>query len=604
MSGDAFPIVLGAGAVGGLLWYSSRRKAHARAHRESAEVPAAPATKAPGAGTPPSLERATPAAESTPRPLPGRWVWPVEIYNGRRSVITNPWSTREGRIHKGVDILFPRVPGDTSTGRPAKYPPAVERWRSLVTELANGLNVDFLLTWIQHESGGHPCATGIPGKETGLFQTYHPHDDRHGATFDGLRTACAPGKQTEQRPLTEAEQRLQVATGIALVRACVEVATTALKGVGAQWGVRDRYCLAKLVHALPAYVYRFPKAYADKHERPPRSWAEFRTWVRSLPEDAVIAIDKGVRPWASVEQRDRLFDNAERAGESVTRGHPQFVVPEGVRALAASDGVVWSAERMARGFVVVIDHGKVSKIATFYTHLSRLFVAPTRRAASKERVYAGQPIGIIGADPMDPAGLPHLHFELWRGGPGDAVDPAPLMRSWEHISVSMPTPPPAAVALPTPPKPPEPPPQPSHAMTQGAATAPRNASLSYRPVGNRGEPYPEWIRALDGKSGVYVIREIGADGKPEIVYVGSSSADRLYDTLTRHFQQWRRWKGFWRGQYGEGHDPGLTYKRDRVDVAVRITPASRALDEEARLIRRLRPRDNLIGQPEEEAIPF
>ena len=70
-----------------------------------------------------------------------------------------------------------------------------------------------------------------------------------------------------------------------------------------------------------------------------------------------------------------------------------------------------------------------------------------------------------------------------------------------------------------------------------------------------------------------------------------------------HFH-WRRWKGFWKGAYGEGHDPGLTYDRARVDVAVRITPASRALDEEARLIRRLRPRDNLIGQREEEAIPF
>jgi hypothetical protein len=141
----------------------------------------------------------------------------------------------------------------------------------------------------------------------------------------------------------------------------------------------------------------------------------------------------------------------------------------------------------------------------------------------------------------------------------------------------------------------------------GALTSskdPRNASLSYRPVGDRGEPYPEWIRALDGKSGAYVIRELGADGTPEIVYVGQSSSDRLYDTLTRHFQQWRRWKGFWRGQYAEGHDPGLTYDRSRVEAAVRITPASRALDEEARLIRRLRPRDNIIGQPEEAAIPF
>lgn len=69
-----------------------------------------------------------------------------------------------------------------------------------------------------------------------------------------------------------------------------------------------------------------------------------------------------------------------------------------------------------------------------------------------------------------------------------------------------------------------------------------------------------------------------------------------------HFH-WRRWKGFWRGQYGEGHDPGLTYARERVEVAVRITDPDDALDEEARLIARLRPRDNLLGQPE-EPIPF
>jgi hypothetical protein len=70
-----------------------------------------------------------------------------------------------------------------------------------------------------------------------------------------------------------------------------------------------------------------------------------------------------------------------------------------------------------------------------------------------------------------------------------------------------------------------------------------------------------------------------------------------------HFH-WRRWKGFWKGQYGEGHDPGLTYDRNRVDVAVRLTPASQALDEEARLIRRLRPRDNVVGQAEADEVPF
>jgi len=132
----------------------------------------------------------------------------------------------------------------------------------------------------------------------------------------------------------------------------------------------------------------------------------------------------------------------------------------------------------------------------------------------------------------------------------------------------------------------------------------RNGGLTYRPIGDRGEPYPEWVRALDGKSGVYVIREVADDGSTETVYVGESHSNRLYDTLTRHFQQWRRWKGYWRGQYGEGHDPGLTYDRSRVEVAARVTSPSDALDEEARLIRRLKPRDNILGQPEEETVPF
>src|SRR5215468_11835733 len=136
----------------------------------------------------------------------------------------------------------------------------------------------------------------------------------------------------------------------------------------------------------------------------------------------------------------------------------------------------------------------------------------------------------------------------------------------------------------------------------------RNASLSYRPIGASGR-YPAWVRALNGKSGVYLIRERQRDGSNPVVYIGESHTSRLYQTLTRHFQTWRRAKKFWAGQYGgQSHDPGLTYDRARCTVAVRVLPAERAIDEEARLIARLRHRDNLVGQPdertEEEAVPF
>jgi hypothetical protein len=137
----------------------------------------------------------------------------------------------------------------------------------------------------------------------------------------------------------------------------------------------------------------------------------------------------------------------------------------------------------------------------------------------------------------------------------------------------------------------------------------RNAALKYRPVGASAEPYPDWVRMLDGKSGVYILRETQDDGTTETVYVGESHTGRLYQTLTRHFQTWRRAKKFWSGQYtgSLSHDPGLTYDRERISVAVRVLPADRAIAEEARLIARLRPRDNLIGQPaddQDEVIPF
>jgi hypothetical protein len=256
-------------------------------------------------------------------------------------------------------------------------------------------------------------------------------------------------------------------------------------------------------------------------------------------------------------------------------------MPDDTFALAASDGVIWSAGWTPRGFTVVIDHAPLASVTTYYTHLARLLVTTTSHGASAQRVYAGQPIGVIGADPLDGAHLKHLHFALWRGGPRDAIDPAPLMREWKYVAAD----------------PREP--------NSSPVVALRNASLVYRPVGSRGDPYPEWVRALRGQSGVYVIRERDRDGDPVTVYVGESHTGRLRETLTRHFQDWRRWKSYWKGQYTEGHDPGLTYDREKVEVAVRVTSPDDAIDEEARLIRRLRPRDNLAGQPvEDEAVPF
>lgn len=125
--------------------------------------------------------------------------------------------------------------------------------------------------------------------------------------------------------------------------------------------------------------------------------------------------------------------------------------------------------------------------------------------------------------------------------------------------------------------------------------------MNWRPIGNAGDAYPAWVRALKGKSGVYAIRHNGLLFST-VLYVGESHTAALYKTLTRHFQSWRRGKSWWFGTYAPAQtDPGHTYERGSVEVAVRTSSSSRALSLQADWIARLKPRDNV--QLAEE-VPF
>jgi murein DD-endopeptidase MepM/ murein hydrolase activator NlpD len=107
-------------------------------------------------------------------------------------------------------------------------------------------------------------------------------------------------------------------------------------------------------------------------------------------------------------------------------GTRNFVMPEGRAALAASDGTVWFAAETPRGWTVVLDH-QPRKLSTSYMHLSSVAVAP------RQKVSAGTPIGIIGADPLDAEQVMHLHFEVSCGALHEQLDPAPLMVRWDYL---------------------------------------------------------------------------------------------------------------------------------------------------------------------------
>lgn len=119
---------------------------------------------------------------------------------------------------------------------------------------------------------------------------------------------------------------------------------------------------------------------------------------------------------------------------------------------------------------------------------------------------------------------------------------------------------------------------------------------AYLALGQDGDPWPRWLVDLQETPGAYVIRD-AATRRP--LYAGSAK-DNLYSTITRHFQQWRRRKKWWKGQYGAGHDPGLVYDRSRCEVAIWVTAQDRRLEKEAQLILKLHPRDNLVEHPEGE----
>ena len=140
------------------------------------------------------------------------------------------------------------------------------------------------------------------------------------------------------------------------------------------------------------------------------------------------AIHRGVDLMFRRRQRGELTDRFP-AHTPHTVG---YFMPPDTLALAASDGTIWSAGWTPRGYTVVVSHG--APWATYYTHLSALRVGETRRGRSGERVVAGQPLGVIGADPKDARGIAHLHFEMWFGGNGlAAIDPEAYLRRWTAI---------------------------------------------------------------------------------------------------------------------------------------------------------------------------
>jgi hypothetical protein len=201
--------------------------------------------------------------------------------------VTSPRKQRQWRPAIG-DITSPLIGG---------FPASVERWRSLVTKYGAGIPINFLLAWIEKESGGNPCSWTTL-RESGLFQLMFGDNLRDGGvTEEQLRAACVPNTQQKSRPLTAAEAEIQVSSGIRYVRAMMAAADRKLAATGVSWSRSSPsyWAFTKLQHGYPSPSQGWLTAATTKLGHPPRDWNEFLSTMTGYQSVLANATWVGIR---------------------------------------------------------------------------------------------------------------------------------------------------------------------------------------------------------------------------------------------------------------------------------------------------------------------
>ncbi|WP_300345734.1 M23 family metallopeptidase [Nesterenkonia sp.] len=148
-------------------------------------------------------------------------------------------------------------------------------------------------------------------------------------------------------------------------------------------------------------------------EAGPASVPESGRVVFPLPEDAAVQTsDYGPRVHPVT-------------GEDSFHAGTDWAAPDGTPIYAIADGVVASADyNEARGGVIVIDHTiNGEAVSSVYIHMweTGIHIQPG------DTVSAGDHIGDVGNSGQSTG--PHLHLEIWPGGPdtGEHTDPEPWL---------------------------------------------------------------------------------------------------------------------------------------------------------------------------------
>ena len=205
----------------------------------------------------------------------------------------------------------------TTPSRPLPWPSFESELEAEVppTEADRYAFLAYLRRWIASESAGNPCATGLP-QEGGIFQVYFDKPRKYGASLAELRAGCAGNKLVQL--LTPSQRRLQVSSGVAMVREALQLVADELRRLQLSWNAVDRRTLAKLYFGLPAFIYWLRIAAREGNAS---SWDAFRQWAtpsletadaaRVVDERAGLAVGHGAAPFWPLE---RFFRGAQLVG--------------------------------------------------------------------------------------------------------------------------------------------------------------------------------------------------------------------------------------------------------------------------------------------------
>jgi len=177
------------------------------------------------------------------------------------------------------------------------------------------LPTDFLLRWIQKESGGNFAVVSSLG-ERGLFQVMRGTAQDHGWSE---QTFLATSRDSQQ------SMRLGLET-ITWLRRTTD---KKLAAVGLDRSVNGYYAFLKLAHGLPILQTYLTQGFTRAHGRPPTGWSEAAAWARRTASTRPVPgglVDVRGKSWAGAVHR--LLTNAESvafgSGSSPTQGTNRY----------------------------------------------------------------------------------------------------------------------------------------------------------------------------------------------------------------------------------------------------------------------------------------